>query len=70
MNRNANQCARREFLRGAVLAGALGLVGLQPEPALAEPPPETTRVRLVKIPSICKLGDLARRRTAEASDQR
>jgi NitT/TauT family transport system substrate-binding protein len=33
------------------LAGTVGLVGIQP--AVAEPPPETTRIRLVRIPGIC-----------------
>ena len=43
---------RRRFLAGLTAAGAASLVGA-PTPALAEPPPETTRIRLAKIPSIC-----------------
>jgi NitT/TauT family transport system substrate-binding protein len=45
---------RREFLRGLTLAGTAGLLGLRPRPVAAEPPPETTRIRLVKVPSICR----------------
>jgi len=36
------------------LAGTAGLLGLKPESVAAEPPPETTKLRLVKIPSICQ----------------
>ena len=36
---------RRRFLAGAAAAGAAGLIGTS-TPALAEPPPETTTVRL------------------------
>ena len=45
---------RRTFLRATALAGATGLVGLRPDHVLAEPPPETTQLRLVKIPSVCQ----------------
>jgi NitT/TauT family transport system substrate-binding protein len=44
--------SRRRFLAGLSLAGAAGLVGM-PKPLHAEPPPETTTVRLAKIPGIC-----------------
>jgi NitT/TauT family transport system substrate-binding protein len=44
---------RRSFIRGAAVAGAAAVVGLRAEPAIADPPPETTRVRLVRIPAIC-----------------
>ncbi len=54
MNGNTDRLDRREFLRGAGLAGAAGLVGLRPDHARAEPPPETTRLRMVQIPSICQ----------------
>jgi NitT/TauT family transport system substrate-binding protein len=37
-----------------MLAGTAGLLGLQAKRAAAEPPPETTRIRLVRIPSICQ----------------
>src|SRR6267143_990781 len=45
---------RREFVRGiAALAGSAGLLGYDMKPAAAEPPPETTRIRLAQIPGIC-----------------
>ena len=44
--------SRRLFLAGLSAAGAMGLIGTAPS-ARAEPPPETTRVRLGKISSIC-----------------
>ncbi len=53
MNNRADHWDRRTFLRGAALAGTAGLAGLRPELARAEPPPETTRIRLVRIPGIC-----------------
>ncbi|HXH08563.1 MAG TPA: ABC transporter substrate-binding protein [Alphaproteobacteria bacterium] len=46
--------SRREFLCGLTLAGTVGLLGLHPKSVAAEPPPETTRLRLVRIPSICQ----------------
>src|SRR5262245_53765004 len=44
--------SRREFL-GLTLAGTAGLLGVKPEPRAAEPPPETTRIRLHRNPAIC-----------------
>ena len=41
---------RREFLGGVALAGTAGLIGLIPEAASAEPPPETKTIRLVFDP--------------------
>jgi NitT/TauT family transport system substrate-binding protein len=35
------------------LATTVGLFGLRPGPVGAEPPPETTRIRLVRSPAIC-----------------
>jgi NitT/TauT family transport system substrate-binding protein len=43
---------RRRFLGNASALSAASLLGL-PCPANAEPPPETTRVRVVKVPAIC-----------------
>ncbi|MGH8064402.1 MAG: ABC transporter substrate-binding protein [Candidatus Entotheonellia bacterium] len=40
--------SRRKFLAELTLAGTAGLVGLRPRPAVAEPPPETTKLRLLK----------------------
>jgi NitT/TauT family transport system substrate-binding protein len=45
--------SRREFLGAAALAGTGTLLGLRPQSAAAEPPPETTRLRLDQRPSIC-----------------
>lgn len=51
---NAKSWDRREFVKGlAALAGSAGLLGYDPRPAAAEPPPETTRIRLAQIPGIC-----------------
>jgi NitT/TauT family transport system substrate-binding protein len=44
--------SRRDVLRGIGLAGAAVLAD-RPIPAAAEPPPETTRLRLAKIPALC-----------------
>jgi len=44
---------RRAFLGTAALAGTGALLGLRPEAYAAEPPPETTRLRLLKMGSIC-----------------
>jgi len=44
--------SRREFLAGTSMLGAATLLGL-PRNADAEPPPETSRIRLVKNPAIC-----------------
>jgi NitT/TauT family transport system substrate-binding protein len=50
--RHAEGWSRREFL-GLTLAGTAGLLGLKPAPVAAEPPPETTRIRLQRVPGIC-----------------
>ena len=42
---------RRRFIGG--LAATAGLAGARTHEASAEPPPETTRLRLVKFPSLC-----------------
>ncbi|MGH8632817.1 MAG: ABC transporter substrate-binding protein [Burkholderiales bacterium] len=44
--------SRREFLARTSMLGAATLLGL-PHTAAAEPPPETTRIRLAQIPGIC-----------------
>jgi NitT/TauT family transport system substrate-binding protein len=46
--------SRREFLAGLGLAGTAGLLSLHPRRAAAEQAIETTRLRLVRIPSICQ----------------
>ena len=45
--------SRRAFVGGMTLMGTAGLLGLRPEEAAAELPPETRRLRLVQIPGIC-----------------
>ena len=42
---------RRDLLRG--VAGTAGMLACPPGQASAEPPPETTRLRLLKFPGIC-----------------
>lgn len=44
---------RRAFLRGTAIGGATALLGMPVTTAAAEPPPETTRIRLVRESSIC-----------------
>ncbi len=50
----AKELSRREFLGGLTLGGAAGFLGFHPAPAAAEPPPETTTLRLSRIRSICR----------------
>jgi NitT/TauT family transport system substrate-binding protein len=45
---------RRAFLHGSTLAGTVGLLGLRTRGVAAEPPLETTRLRLTKVPSTCR----------------
>ena len=49
----AEGVSRRELLGGLTLVATAGLLGLRPEPVAAEPPPETTRIRLAHNPAIC-----------------
>src|SRR5712692_7539169 len=49
----ARPFSRRRFLGGLTLMGTAGLLGLHPRRSAAEPPPETTRIRLIKIAGIC-----------------
>ena len=44
---------RRGFLRLLAAGGTSGLAGIAAKPAHAEPPPETTHIRLGKIRSVC-----------------
>jgi NitT/TauT family transport system substrate-binding protein len=52
-NRQGTGRSRREFLGALTLAGTAGLLGLYLRPAVAEPPPETTTIRMVQAPAIC-----------------
>jgi NitT/TauT family transport system substrate-binding protein len=45
--------SRRRFLGGLTLAGTAGLVSLHARRVAAEPPPETTRIRLAQVVGIC-----------------
>jgi NitT/TauT family transport system substrate-binding protein len=45
--------SRRRFLNGLTLAGAVGLLGVSPRAVAAEPPTETTTLRLFRLPSLC-----------------
>jgi NitT/TauT family transport system substrate-binding protein len=45
---------RRAFLGGVTLTGMVGLLGVPRGRAAAEPPPETTTLRLMRLPSICE----------------
>jgi NitT/TauT family transport system substrate-binding protein len=45
--------SRRRFLRGVTLAGTAGLLGVSSRPVAAEPPPETTRLRVHHSLSLC-----------------
>jgi NitT/TauT family transport system substrate-binding protein len=49
----ARRISRRRFLQGVTLAGTAGLLSLHARRVAAEPPPETTRLRLHKTPGIC-----------------
>jgi NitT/TauT family transport system substrate-binding protein len=50
---DSTRWTRREFLGTAALAGTSALLGLRSGMVAAEPPPETTRLRLLKTGSIC-----------------
>ncbi len=56
---------RRHFLAGLTAAGAAGLIGIS-KPAWAEPPPETTSVRLPRYigGAYCWAGAVHRRGAA------
>ena len=45
---------RREFLKTATLAGPASVLGAHPRPVAAEPPPETTRLRVVHTLAVCE----------------
>src|SRR6266446_6799516 len=50
---HARPFSRRRFLGGLTLAGTAGLLGLPPKTVVAEPPPETTWLRVAQGPAIC-----------------
>src|SRR5437773_262146 len=45
-----SKTTRREFANGMALTAAAAILGVSPRPADAEPPPETTRLRLAQYP--------------------
>ena len=49
MSERSESWSRREFVGRLTLTGAASLVGTRAEHAAAEPPPETTKIRLVRI---------------------
>ena len=53
MHSCARPFSRRRFLGGLTLAGTAGLFGVYPRPVAAEPPPETTTLRLALSPAVC-----------------
>jgi NitT/TauT family transport system substrate-binding protein len=53
MSDRRNDWSRRKFVGGLTLAGTAGFLGLQAEHVAAEPPPETTTIRLDRLPAIC-----------------
>jgi NitT/TauT family transport system substrate-binding protein len=50
--KSGSQFSRRRFLAETTALGAASLIGFSGT-AAAEPPPETTRIRLVRLPAIC-----------------
>ena len=56
-SRQTAHWSRRQFLGGLTLAGTAGLLALHPGPVAAEPPPETTMLRLMRKPSICEAAE-------------
>lgn len=52
--RRNDHWTRRQFLSALTATGAAGILGLRGDSLAAEPPPETTKIRLVTIPSICR----------------
>ena len=52
-NERSVDWSRREFLTKATLAGAAGVLSLAPSSVAAEPPLETTTIRLIRAPALC-----------------
>src|SRR5262245_1183932 len=47
-------CTRREVVGGLTLAGSAGLFGIWSDTVSAEPPPETTTIKIGRAPSLCQ----------------
>jgi NitT/TauT family transport system substrate-binding protein len=54
MHYSFEQLTRREFLKEVSVAGAVAFLGAQRDSLAAEPPPETTRLRIPQIRSTCR----------------
>ena len=52
-SRRDHDWSRREFLKGVSLAGTAALLGLDGDALAAEPPPETTKLRLARASTAC-----------------
>ena len=52
-DQHARQVSRRMFLGGLTLLGTTAFLGLSPRSSAAEPPPETTKIRLGHSTAIC-----------------
>ena len=52
-NRRNDHWSRRDFLTNLGLVGSAAMLGFHSDVVAAEPPPETTRIRLVSIPGVC-----------------
>jgi NitT/TauT family transport system substrate-binding protein len=52
MSGRSKHWSRREFGSALTLAGTAGLLGV-PARIAAEPRPETTRIRVASVPSVC-----------------
>ena len=50
---NRRHHSRREFMTGLTLAGSAAWLGARPRPVDAEPPPETTTLKLFEFPIAC-----------------
>ena len=53
MMATTSMTSRRVFLRHATMFGVGGLVVMRPTSAAAEPPPESSRLRIIQLPSGC-----------------
>jgi NitT/TauT family transport system substrate-binding protein len=54
MSDRRESSSRREFVGRLTLAGVTGFLGMRTVSAAAEPPPETTKIRLARTSSICR----------------
>jgi hypothetical protein len=52
MNGLGNSWSRREFVQGLAVGATAGVLGMPPEEAVAEPPPETKTLRVLEIPAL------------------